>query len=147
MQRLEEASRELEERAVARADDLQRNSARREELRAIIAESERQLTRDLHAFDDLREAVRVADEASQTLRAVFDAHEQTIREARRSLEGVRGEAAQLDVERATAESDLSHLATTCVEDVQATLDEVAVEVAADGARRAARQPAAGRRRA
>ena len=128
IQRLEEAARELEERAVARAEDLKRNSARREELRAIIEASERQLSQDLHTFDDLREAVRVADEASQTLRAAFDTHEQTIREDRRSLDGVRGEAAQLDVERATAESDLSHLATTCMENVQATLDEVAVEV-------------------
>jgi chromosome segregation protein len=34
----------------------------------------------------------------------------------------------LDVARATAESDLSHLALTCVESVQATLDEVLAEV-------------------
>ena len=35
----------------------------------------------------------------------------------------------LDVARATAEADLAHLATACVEPVQATLDEVAAEVA------------------
>jgi chromosome segregation protein len=42
---------------------------------------------------------------------------------------VRAEAGQLEVARATAEADLSHLAATCVDAVQATLDEVASEVA------------------
>ena len=35
---------------------------------------------------------------------------------------------EYDVARATAESDLSHLAATCIDAVQATLDEVMVEV-------------------
>jgi chromosome segregation protein len=70
----------------------------------------------------------VADDASQSLRGAFEAEEQTIREARRSVEGIRSEAAQLDVERATAESDLGHLAAACVESVQIGLDEVAAEV-------------------
>ncbi len=128
IQRLEDASNDLEQRAIARADDLRRNGVRREELRASIEHSERQLTNDLHAFDELREAVRMADETSQSLRADFDSQEQTIREARRSVEGVRAEAARLDVERATAESDLGHLAAACVESVQITLDEVSAEV-------------------
>jgi chromosome segregation protein len=42
---------------------------------------------------------------------------------------VRHEASHLEVQRATAESDLGHLATSCVETVQATLDEVSDEVA------------------
>jgi hypothetical protein len=57
------------------------------------------------------------------------AQEGRIREARRALEAVRAEATQLEIARATAESDLSHLASSCVETVQATLDEVAAEVA------------------
>ena len=72
--------------------------------------------------------MRLADDASQTLRTAFDGHETTIRDARRTLEGVRGEVTQLEIERATAESDLSHLASSCVDSVQATLDEVAAEV-------------------
>ena len=55
IQRLEEASNELEQRAIARAEDLRRNGVRREELRASIEHSERQLTNDLHA---LRRAAR-----------------------------------------------------------------------------------------
>jgi chromosome segregation protein len=127
--RLEEAGRELEERVVARAAELQRNQARREQLRGTIDESERQLGEDLRTFDELKDAVRVADQASQELRGRFEVQETRIREARRSLESVREEAGQLEVQRATAESDLSHLSSSCIETVQITLDEVAAEVA------------------
>jgi chromosome segregation protein len=129
LQRLEDAARELEQRVVTRAADLERNVARREELRAAIAASERQLDEDLRTFDDLREQVRTADEASQELRGQFDAQETRIRDARRALETVRDEASHLEVQRATAESDLGHLAASCLDSVQATLDEVSIEVA------------------
>ena len=129
VQRLEEAGRELEQRVVSRSSELERNVARREELRGQIAASERQLDEDLRTFDDLKDQVRAADEASQELRAQFDAQEARIKDARRSLEAVREEAGQLEVQRATAEADLSHLAATCADTVQCTLDEVAAEVA------------------
>jgi chromosome segregation protein len=38
----------------------------------------------------------------------------------------------LDIARATAEGDLSHLATSCIDAVQATLDEVILEVEREG---------------
>jgi chromosome segregation protein len=129
VQRLEEATRELEARVSTRQDDLQRTQARRSSLLETIATSEAKLDAGIRAFDDLRERVRLADEASQALRAGFDEQESRIREARRSLEAVRAETAQLDVTRATAETDLTHLAASCLESVQATLDEVAAEVA------------------
>jgi chromosome segregation protein len=128
VQRLEEAARELEARVVTRAEELQRNLARREELRGAIEASERQLDEELRTFDDLKEQVRTADDASQTLRAQFDEQEMRIREARRALETVREEASGLEVQRATAESDLSHLSASCAETVQASLDDVAAEV-------------------
>jgi chromosome segregation protein len=129
VQRLEDAARELEQRVVTRAEELQKNEARREELRAAIAASERQLDDDLRTFDDLRDQVRTADEASQELRGQFDSQEARIREARKALETVRDEASRLEVQRATAESDLAHLATSCIDTVQASLDEVSAEVA------------------
>ncbi len=129
VQRLEDSARELEQRVVTRSEERQRNLARREELRAAVAASERQLDEDVRAFDELREQVRTADEASQELRGQFDAQETRIREARRGLETVREEASHLEVQRATAESDLGHLATSCLDTVQTTLDEVAAEVA------------------
>ncbi|HEX4567844.1 MAG TPA: chromosome segregation protein SMC [Vicinamibacterales bacterium] len=128
VQRLEEAARELEERVAARRSELERNVSRREELGEGIAASERQLDEDLRTFEDLKDQVRAADETSQALRARFDAQETTIREARRGLEAVRDEASHLEVERATAESDLNHLAAAAVETVQQTLDDIAAEV-------------------
>ena len=112
-----------------RRDDLQRTQARRSGLLETITASEARLDEGVRTFDELRDRVRIADEASQALRAGFEEQEGRIREARRSLEAVRAEAAQLDVTRATAEADLTHLAASCVDSVQATLDEVAAEVA------------------
>jgi chromosome segregation protein len=57
-----------------------------------------------------------------------DAQDVVIREARSRLEQIRAEAADLDVARATAESDLAHLAQSCVDAVQCSLDEVLAEV-------------------
>jgi chromosome segregation protein len=129
IQRLEEASSELATRVVSRRDDLARAQSRRAALVETIAASEAKLDAELRALDGLRERVRAADEHSQALRAEFESQEGRIREARRALEAVRAEATQLEIARATAESDLSHLASSCVETVQATLDEVAAEVA------------------
>ncbi len=128
VQRLEAASAELESRLTGRRDDLQRNETRRTELGESIVTSEATLDEGLRNFDSLRDSVRQADERSQALRTEFEDQDGHIREARRALEGVRAEAAQLDVARATAESDLAHLASTCADAVQATLDEVAAEV-------------------
>ena len=128
IQRLEEASHDLEQRLEARRVDLRRNESTRSDLVEAVAKSESQLAADLRAFDDLREHVRVADDQSQTLRASFEDQEGRIRDARRALESVRTEVAQLDVVRATAETDLTHLASASVESLQATLDEIAAEV-------------------
>jgi chromosome segregation protein len=136
VERLEQASSELEARLSGRADELRRNEARRAELQTAIAGSTTRLDDGVREFDELRERVRTLDERSQELRATFEQQETRIKDARRALEGVRGEAAQLDVARATAEADLSHLAQSCADTVQATLDEVAAEVQqleADGA--------------
>ena len=128
VQRLEEAAAELESRVAGRREELSRAETRRTHLQTAIASSEARLDADLRTFDGLRDRVRVADNESQSLRARFDEQEVTIREARRTLDAVRAEAAQLDVTRATAETDLSHVAVSCVEAVQATLDDVAAEV-------------------
>ena len=128
IQRLEDAARELESRVERRHEDLARAESRRSELLAGIVTAETKLDADLRTFDDLRDQVRVADERSQALRAEFEAQEVLIRDARRSLEAIRAEVAHLDVARATAESDLAHLASSCVDLTQATLDDVAAEV-------------------
>ncbi|CAN5826510.1 chromosome segregation protein SMC [soil metagenome] len=128
VQRLEEAAGELENRVARRREDLGRTDTRRTELRDAIVATEGRLDAELRTFDELREQVRVADDLSQTLRAQFEAQEVRIKESRRTLEGIRAEVAHFDVARATAEADLTHLASACVESVQATLDEISAEV-------------------
>ena len=51
-----------------------------------------------------------------------------IRDARRALDVVRALAAELDVTRATAEADLTHLAQQCLDAVNLPLDDVRAEV-------------------
>ncbi len=128
--RLREAALELEERITARADERRQTSSRREELLEAIAAGERMLDGDVLALDSLRDGLRAADEAAGALRAGGDAQDATIREARQLLEGVRSEVASFDVARATAESDLSHLAQSCADAVQMSLDAVLVDVEA-----------------
>jgi len=57
-----------------------------------------------------------------------DAQDAVIRDARRALEEIRAGVSELEVGRITAESDLTHLAQSCVDSVQATLDDVLIEV-------------------
>jgi chromosome segregation protein len=126
--RLQESARDLETRIVAREEDMRRTTTRREELHRGIAAAEGALDEGVRGFEELRERVRAADDTCVALRGEFNTQESAIRDARRALEAVRSEVAQFDVARATAESDLNHLAESCVESVQATLDEVAAEV-------------------
>jgi chromosome segregation protein len=128
VRRLEGASAELETRLATRREDLRRAGGRKAELQDGIVASESRLDEGVRTFDAQRERVREAEERSHSLRSGFDEQDAHIREARRALEGVRTEASRLEVARATAEADLSHLASSCVESVQATLDEVAAEV-------------------
>jgi chromosome segregation protein len=128
VQRLEEAARELAARLERRQQDLERAETRRTELAAGIVTAEARLDADLRMFDTLKEEVRTADDQSQELRGRFEQQELVIRDARKSLESIRAEVARFDVDRATAESDLTHLAASCIETVQATLDEVSAEV-------------------
>src|SRR5439155_1080724 len=69
-----------------------------------------------------------ADERVDALRLAAGDHEASIKDARGALEAIRATVAELDVARATAEADLSHLSSSCAETVQATLDEVLADV-------------------
>ncbi len=126
--RLEEASQDLEQRIVVRTTELEQTRARREALVGTTADEERALDTDIRALDALRESLRDADEAAAALRAAVDAQDVLIREARRVLEDIRGEASELEVARATAESDLTHLAQMCLDAVQVSLDIVLADV-------------------
>jgi chromosome segregation protein len=126
--RLEEGARELEQRIDARSTELQQTRSRREALLTAIEESTRALDEDIRALDAVRDDLRTADEAAGALRIRVAEQDAIIREARRVLEEFRAEVSELDVARATAESDLGHLAQTCLDAVQCSLDDVLAEV-------------------
>ncbi len=125
--RMEDAMAELGARASALAAELEGSRARVVELRAAIATGEAQLDADVHALEGLRAEVQAADEAVVARRDEGEQLETGLKDLRAALDAVRATVAELDVARATAESDLAHLASVCVETVQATLDEVAAE--------------------
>jgi chromosome segregation protein len=128
VQRLEEGGRELELRIAARIAELQQTHLRREALITAIASGERALDEDVLALEAMRGTLREADESAAAIRATVDEQDVAIKQARRALEEIRVEAGDLEVARATAESDLTHLAQTCVDAVQSTLDEVLAQV-------------------
>ena len=126
--RLREAACELEERIRARSEERAQTQTRREELLQSIAGGEQTLDDAIRSLDALRERLRSVDEAAGTIRAAVDAQDATIREARQRLEGIRSEVSSLDIERATSESDLTHLAQSCLDGVQMSLDAVLADV-------------------
>ena len=66
---------------------------------------------------------------SSALRVEADEHEAAIKDARGALEALRAVVAELDIARATAESRSRRTSrSACVDAVQATLDEVSLEV-------------------
>ena len=126
--RLEEAARDIETRITARAVELDQARTRREGLLAAIADATTSLDADIRALDALRDNVRAADEAAAEMRVKVDAQDASIRDARRHLEQIRAQAGELEIARATAQSDLGHLAQLCVETLQSSLDEVLADV-------------------
>jgi chromosome segregation protein len=129
VQRLEEASVELEARARSLSAELGLTRRRVDELRDAIEAGDAQLDVDVVALGALRETVQQADDVVSALRTTADQHEAAIKDARTAFESIRAIVSELDIARATAEADLSHLASSCLETVQATLDEVTREVA------------------
>src|SRR5207253_381313 len=84
---------------------------------------------DVRALDALGLDLRAADERVSALRVGSEEQESALKIARGEMETIRGAVAELDVLRATVESDLAHLAASCVDTVQASLDDVVAEVA------------------
>jgi chromosome segregation protein len=84
-------------------------------------------------LETLRGEVQAADDRVSTLRVAADEHDFAIKSARAALEAIRSAVAEIDIQRATAESDLAHLAQSCLDAVQTTLDDVLSEVAAQEA--------------
>lgn len=128
--RLEDVASDVETRAAARAGELEQTRGRREALLQSIEDETRSLDHDLRKLEEFRVEVRAADEAATAARAAVDAQDAVIREARGVVEQIRVQTGELDVARATAESDLSHLEQLCAEAVQCSLEQVLADVEA-----------------
>jgi len=130
VERLEEGARDVEQRIAARAGELEQARTRREALLRAVADETRTLDDDVRALDALRTDVRAADDAAAAVRGAVDGQDTVIRDARRALDEIRAHAGELELARATAQSDLGHLAQMCAETAQCSLDQVVVEVEA-----------------
>ena len=119
VERLEEAAAELEQRAAALAGELEESRRSVGALEASITAGERQLDADVRDLEALGRDVQSAEESVTSLRASTDEAEAGIKEARTGLDGMRVIVSDLDVARATAEVELSHLAHTCDFDLTA----------------------------
>jgi chromosome segregation protein len=126
--RLEDASREIEMRLAALAAERAQKSERRSVLEVETAEALERFDAAVIELDTIRADVHAAETTAGTLRGKVEAEERSVRDARAMLDSIRADASELEIARATAESDLTHLGSTCAETVQATLDDVLVEV-------------------
>jgi len=126
--RMEAAAVELENRVTACVRDIGLMREQRERLLAGVVEHEQRMDEDVRTLDGLRDEMRQADDRAAELRAGVETQEGVIRDARRALEAVRALASELEVNRATAESDLGHLAQQAIDAVGASLDTVREEV-------------------
>ncbi len=126
--RLELASQELAGRFATRQAEHARTRTRRDALIASVAASTQQLDADVTGLATLRQEVQGADDAVLRLRADLETREGKVRVARVGQEEVRAEVSELDLARATAEGNLTHLEETCRDTLQLTLDEVTVQL-------------------
>lgn len=128
VERLEEVAGEIEARTAAIDAEVDQTRGRVDELRTAVAAGEARLDAGVNALGALHRDVEAADSVVSGLRTRVDEQETVVRVARSTLESTRAAVAQADIARVTAEADLSHLATSCLDAVQVTLDEVLTEV-------------------
>jgi len=127
VERLEEASVELEARAKALTVELESTRRRVDHLRATVVVGEAQLDRDVRSLESLRGDVSLAEDMVSSLRVKADEFEAGDQDGPWRARIAAGRGGRLDIARATAETDLAHLASACVATVQASLDEVITE--------------------
>ena len=126
--RLEDVERELEMRVRASQSTLADVEGQRDNIRKLVEETFLLLDREGVRLETLRTDVRAAEDTVTELRQEADRYETAIRDSRKALELVHHAVAELEVSRATEESHLTHLAASCVESLDMTLDQVVAEI-------------------
>jgi chromosome segregation protein len=119
---------ELASRVDACRRDIALMREQRARLAAGVVEAERQTDEDVRALQELRDHVGLADDRAADIRTQVERQEAAIRDAREALDQVRALASELEIARATAESELAHLAQQTLDAVGTPLDEVCDEV-------------------
>jgi chromosome segregation protein len=127
--RLEALAADLERRVETCTRDVALMREQRARLLEAIVDGQRLMDQDVARLELLRQEMIVADEMAVTIKLSAEKQEETIRDARRSVDALRALAAEVDVQRATAESDLTHLAQQAMDTVNASLDDIRDEVA------------------
>ncbi len=128
VRRLEDAFAELEGRAVTLVAERDLTLQRVDALRVSVVDGQTELDVDVTALVTFRIDVGDANDLMAALRSRADEIETGIRVSRSAHEALRTTVSELDIARATAHSDLTHLAETCVDSLQASLDDVLAEV-------------------
>ena len=126
--RLERASQDLDSRLEHRAAEHAKAQTNRQALISGVKSLKEQVDLDASELASLRDDVLKADEKVLGLREGLEKQDGAVRAARNMLEQEREEASKLDMARASAEGDLSHLEESCVDTLQLTLDEVAEQM-------------------
>ena len=127
--RMEDAAAELERRVESATRDMGLMRDQRERLIGAIADGQRLMDADVGRLAGLRAEMIRADERALEIKQSAEKQEEMIRDARRAVDALRALAAEVDVQRATAESDLTHLAQQALDTVNASLDDIREEVA------------------
>ena len=129
VRRLQEAAGELERRAGACAADRQRAADEQRGLQAAIARTEQQLDTETGQLDTQREEVRAMDASAAGLRERIAAQGRDVQAAREALDTLHAEIGRIEVDQAKAEAEHDTLSAACRDGLQASLDQVRVEVA------------------
>ena len=126
--RLKLASQELDGRLERRSAGRERAETSREALISSVAEVTQQLDSGATELTVRREEVRTVDERVVTLRDQLELQDREGQAVRTGLDEAREVVARLDIVRANAERDLSHLGELCRDALQVTLEEVAEQL-------------------
>ncbi|MFB3852994.1 MAG: chromosome segregation protein SMC [Vicinamibacterales bacterium] len=126
--RMEEAGAELEARLATRRAEAEQAATHTLELQRAAADLEHRIDEDQTRSRELGEALVRADEHLAEIHRQNDLFEGRAREARQKLQELREAANRVEMARVAAESDIAHLASSCQENLQVTLQEAVSEV-------------------
>ncbi|HEY5907793.1 MAG TPA: chromosome segregation protein SMC, partial [Vicinamibacteria bacterium] len=117
--------RELLERIAAAEGRREEMLRRKEQLQVELLETERLLTEALAGRDRVTGEVAVAEDKVREIRNEIESREHAMKDRRRERDMLKDALADLEVQKARAESDLDHLARECQQAVGQSAAETA----------------------